>query len=309
MVRRFVGLGHNPLAAKKGVGRGKTKKGRHRIGPVQGLPRPRVERRELSVKTRRNSVPVSPWESIMSSICDFARSFVSFTTLDHENTARLQLEARCVFFDESEDTDEYLLFASCKAEDTYGTGALFRMPNYDFCGVFGDEDYALIRAHLVHDDRYAERGKAAARFADVSRHLTVFAHSEALTHPGAVVAATLAGHPLVGRTELRSATGHVRAMLEYPIKTMNVHANPDRFQVDTGPVLLPGPDCPKWQRIQGLELAFVAFNRLGPGRAEFMVQRPTPVVVEGETVAHVNHYSTPVSLNAANQVIAAIVSA
>jgi hypothetical protein len=242
-------------------------------------------------------------DDTLGRVCDFSRSFASFTTLDRGNTARIQVEARCLFVDEGRPTQEFLLVASCKAEDTYSDGALFRQPsNYDFCALFGRDDFAILRAQLLRDDRYAEVGKVTERFAEVSLDLVYFDSPEELPTNRDIVQATLANRPLVGRTALTRPDGRLGAVLEYPIKTMNANAERELYQVDTGPVAFPDLALPPEERVRGLELAYVAFNRFD--RAEFILQRPTPVEKGGEVAALVNHYSDVVTVQATNTVIA-----
>ncbi|SVE44494.1 uncharacterized protein METZ01_LOCUS497348, partial [marine metagenome] len=50
---------------------------------------------------------------------------------------------------------------------------------------------------------------------------------------------TFRNMPLVGQTELRDGTSGLRAVLEYPIKTLNVIKSPVRCQVDTGTLVVP----------------------------------------------------------------------
>jgi hypothetical protein len=108
-----------------------------------------------------------------------------------------------------------------------------------------------------------------------------------------VVDATFAGAPLIGRTEITN--GRYRAVLEYPVKTMNVNERDWIYQTDTGPVLFPDLTRPPEELIEGLELAYSAFN--GPTWIEFIVRTPTPV----EGSVEVYHYSKKVRLDVKNE--------
>ncbi len=65
-------------------------------------------------------------------VLDYARSTITF---DHAgvNQARIAVESRCCLARPGRELLETWLVASCKAEQTYGPGQLFRAPNYDFC--------------------------------------------------------------------------------------------------------------------------------------------------------------------------------
>lgn len=230
---------------------------------------------------------------------DFSRSFVTFVTQGRANNARIQVECRCRITTEGPEPAEFLLVASCKAEDTYAEDDLFRVPNYDFCGIFSTGDYQIIRAHVTADQGGKETGIVAERFEDLLIH-QVSTEATECADSHAVVAATLANHPLVGRTELRNEATERSAVLEYPIKTMNANDQRDVFQVDTGPVTFPDLAAPGARTIECLELAFIAWNR--PDRAEFILQQPTPV--PAAEAVRVPHYSVVRKVPATNTILA-----
>ena len=115
-----------------------------------------------------------------------------------------------------------------------------------------------------------------------------------------IVDETLANRSLVGRTEIRDAPG-VRAVLEYPIKTMNVLKKPMRYQVDTGPVAFPDLSKRHQRQVDGISLAFVAFN--APHFADFVLEAPTRLG-DAETASEIHHYSKLLALPAVNRLFA-----
>ncbi len=223
-------------------------------------------------------------------VVDYAASYVTFVTTGRGNLARLQIESRCVLLDENgEVVEEFFQFASCKSEDTYATEDLFQDPNYDFSGIFSREHYVIFRTRAPHSGDYAERGEVRPRFEDALFQIRAARGVQVLAENPAIVAATLKGLPLVGRTEIHDEATGARAILEYPVKTMNVNDLKNMYQVDTGPLAFPdftaAVECP----VDRMELAYVAHNR--PDEAYFVVQRPTPIVVEEAEVCEVCHYS------------------
>lgn len=230
-------------------------------------------------------------------VCDFASSYATFVTPGRANNARIQIEAICDLLG-GEQSARYVLLASCKAEDTYADEDLFRAPNYDFSAIFSQKQYQIIRVGLPLDDDWLETGLSAERFEEVRIDLAE-APARACESQEAIVRATLANLPLVGRTELLDDEGRVLARLEYPIKTMNVNDQRWAFQVDTGPVIVPDPSRQPEQEIELFDLAFVAYNRFD--RAEFILQRPTPTGGEQSTL--VGHYSQIRKPPARNEVL------
>ena len=230
-------------------------------------------------------------------VCDFARSYATFVTPNRANNARIQVEAICDLLSGAQST-RYVLLASCKAEDTYADDDLFQAPNYDFSVIFSATQYQIIRVGLPLGPDWLETGISAERFEEV-RIDVAQAPARVCESEEAIVQATLADLPLVGRTELLDDAGRVVARLEYPIKTMNVNDRRWAFQVDTGPVIVPDFSRQAEQEIELFEVAFVAFSRFD--RAEFIVQRPTPV--GGERGALVGHYSHIRKLPVRNEVM------
>ena len=232
--------------------------------------------------------------------CDFARSFITFTTKGRANNARIQVEARCELTDtKTGKAEHYCLVASCKGEDTYGTGRLFLVPSYDFCMIYSSSDFLILRTHANAERDNTTTGAIADRFEGAKFHIRLV-DAEVLADNRAVVDATLANRLLNGRTEMTDPSGRYRAAIEFPIKTMNVNDIRWTYQVDTGPILLPDFASTKAKAIERFVLAFVAYNR--PDEAWFVIQEPT-TVAEGRP-EKVSTYSRVVSLKARNSVLA-----
>ncbi|MBM3501165.1 MAG: hypothetical protein FJX74_21135 [Armatimonadetes bacterium] len=179
---------------------------------------------------------------------------------------------------------------------------LFKQPNYDFCGIFEPRDYALIRAHASADEGGYEIGKVAERFEALHIHV-IRAEGRLLESDAEIVRATLDNIPLIARTALRDPDSGLEAVLEYPIKTMNVREEGSVYQVDTGPVAFPDLSPPGREGIERLALAFIAFNRAES--AEFVLQAPTPVGADPSV--RTPHYSELRVVECRNSVVAVAV--
>ena len=226
----------------------------------------------------------------LEQIVDYAASYVTFVTPGRGNLARLQIESRCMLLDENGKlVEEFFQFASCKSENTYAAENLFQDPNYDFSGIFSREHFVIFRAHAPYSDIYAQRSDVRPRFEDVLFQIRAARGVQVLAENPAIVAATLKGRPLVGRTEIHDEASGARAIIEYPVKTMNVNDLKNMYQVDTGPLAFPDFTAAADRPIDRMELAYVAHNQ--PDEAYFIVQRPTPIVVDEAEVCDVCHYS------------------
>ena len=229
-------------------------------------------------------------------VLDYNRSFVAFVTAGRGNNARLQVEAQCAISSGGR-TSTYLFFASCKSEDTFAPQNLFFRDNYDFCGIFSEEEYAIFRTKSTHHQGWKEQGRWRDRFEAVHQHL-VRVEGRMLGEPAQIVRASLDNLPLVGRVEIASADQAAQAVLEFPIKTMNANDIETKYQVDTGPLPFPDFALSSARHIERLSPAFVAYN--APHFADFAVQQPLGVGAGVE----VTHYSRLCSLPARTSVIA-----
>ncbi len=217
---------------------------------------------------------------------DFSRSFLTFTTLDRGNNARIQIEARCMLTDSLVGTPEkYVMIASCKAEDTYGGGQLFKQPNYDFSGVFSKSDYAIYRLFASAEDNQPESGPLGQLFAGIEIKETPLRAPRMMAGTAEIIQATLDGNPLFARTTFQALAGRFSVLLDYPIKTMNINPERQLFQIDTGPLPFPRLEHSLDKLIDSFVPAFVAFKTLD--RAEFILQQRTSL--PGATTS-VNHF-------------------
>jgi hypothetical protein len=254
---------------------------------------------------------------------DFSRSFFTFRidtlkkppiTVSHKppfplNNARIQVDCRLEVAEKNGPARrEFLLGASCKTERVGVERDVWLAPNADFVPIVSADRFLSIKTYArigleqqvrfytqktVQPDR--QTGLTADAF-DSLRLDVAACPAEVLATPAAIVEATLANHPLVARTTLES--DRYRAVVEYPIKTMNANERDLVYQTDTGPILYPDLAREPDDLIAGLELAFAAFN--SPQWIELILRVPTQAA-EG---VHVYHYDRPLRLeNVHNQIL------
>ena len=94
----------------------------------------------------------------------------------------------------------------------------------------------------------------------------------------------------------------MRAVLEYPVKTMNVIESPARYQVDTGPIIVPDFAATADLTIARFDLAHVVYNRFD--RGELILRKPV-AVGHGASRTSVTDYSHRVEYTARNRLFAA----
>lgn len=238
----------------------------------------------------------------LAKLCDFTNSYMTFTVLDRSNTARIQLDARCVWTDHTTGkTEEFFLITPCKSERMYVPRKLYQDPNYDFCGIWSRKEYLILRTPVTHNpkrlqDHEANAGVLPGRFGESKIDLRYLADTQPLTTDELIVKATLKNLYLMARTHVSHADPHLSAVVEYPVKTMNVCEKTTRFQVDTGPLIWPDFTSTAKLAVERFLLGFICYNTFADG--EVVLRVPTPIVVEGKEVIKAWHYSKIVEIKA-----------
>lgn len=235
---------------------------------------------------------------------DYGLSFVCNPS--PKNAVRFWIESRTAVIDESTGVStEFYQCASCKSEHTFAEKDLFQEDNYDFLPVFGGEDaedLLIFRRPARLSERYREITKSEKVWGKPILKLRQGRGVKSLDTWEQVRDVTAAGVPIVSQTEIRNPETNLRAIIQCPVKTMNVSLERKMYQVDTGPIAFPDLSRRADPLIDILSLAFVAFN--APHSADFVIEQPTPVVEDGEELCKIHHYSNPFSLPAKNTLLA-----
>ena len=114
---------------------------------------------------------------------------------------------------------------------------------------------------------------------------------------------TLRNMTPVGQTELRDETSGLRAVLEYPIKTLNVIKSPVRYQVDTGALIVPDFSTTPGFQQEHFDVAHVAHNK--PDKGEFFLRKPSDITRKDGPVWTINDYSERKVYSCQNRLFAA----
>jgi hypothetical protein len=162
--------------------------------------------------------------------------------------------------------------------------------------IFGPEYSVIFRRKAYLDNGYKDCVASASMWDGQRYHLIEPAECGELKSNEEIREATYSMLPLVAQTEIRNTETEQRAILEYPVKTMNTHRENDMYQVDTGPLAFPDLTQRHDRNVDGISLAFVAFNV--PDFADFVLEVPTSL---GEGGPDVHHYSEILSLPAENR--------
>ena len=261
------------------------------------------------------------------SVTDFYRSFLRFRidlnitqpkTVSQPppftlNNSRFPLECVCRVTPSGTNatatnaTVEYVLGASCKAEQVHVKENIWHDPAADMCLIASTDEFLVIKSWdcnnrgvmLSPPTLGPQPERQAGKCSDALTNLKIdlretSAHLLETTEE--IVSAVLNNRPLVSQTEFLLSDG-THVFLEYPVKVINASEREMFYQVDTGPVLvLDASAFDGTHSISALRLAFIAHNTLGC--TEFLLNVPTPIC-EGITV---NHYSKAMKVNAVNRI-------
>jgi hypothetical protein len=231
----------------------------------------------------------------------YGLSFIS--GCNPENSVRFWVESRLRVIDEKTGrTEDYYQCGSCKSEDTFAPSHLFYSDNYDFTPVFGPQYGIVYRRKAYLNPNYKTCPEAADMWGGQLYKLKEPEYCMLLESNEDIRKATHDAVPLVAQTELYNTEFGLRTIMEYPVKTMNIHDRKNMYQVDTGPVLLMDLSANCERTVDAISLAYVAFN--APDFADFVIEQPTHISDGDQMASQVYHYSGIVSLPAINRLFA-----
>ena len=223
------------------------------------------------------------------------------------NNARIPLDSWIHLTEKATgETREFVLGASCKTERVGAPKDIWTNPNADFKPVFSQDQFMMIKTFdrvgqrvqlyppTLGDQPERQIGRCEENFANVRIDLAR-REGTILDKTEDVVQATLDNRQLVARTEYEDE--RYRVILDYPIKTINVNERDNFFQTDTGPHLYPDLSRDPDDLIEGMELAFSAFNT--PDWIEFIVRVPTSLT---DNIS-VHHYSKSVRVDSVKNTV------
>ncbi|MBN19336.1 MAG: hypothetical protein CL758_07695 [Chloroflexi bacterium] len=237
-------------------------------------------------------------------VINFGKSYMTwYGAGEMSSISRILLDGVCTFINSRDEKEEFYLIAPCRSEHTHSDGQLIVMPNYDFRGIFGSKEYKIFRKHWVSNPNYLddpgldttggrileESGLHKTKWDDVKLDISYFNNIKELVDKQSVVDSTLNNSILVGQTELFNEKTGEKAILEYPIKTMNVIKDIPRFQVDTGPILIPNFESVTDLKVDSLDIAHIVFNVFDKG--EYILRKPVKIANTNSGPLSVTDYS------------------
>ncbi len=249
---------------------------------------------------------------IPTNACDFAKSFLRFTSSRIQNTARLELDALCTITDrKSNRSTRFALTAPCICENMYQEKDLIQVPTGEFRMIASEEEYRILKDYPSHDlDADIARRKDAVhptfdgrtgRLTELVIHVAAAGAVREVRSYEELRDAVLGNLRFVGITELTNAAGTLSARMEYPIRTSNILAPKGLWQLDAGPVLFPDFVRPTRMMVELFARAYIVMNSFS--WAEIVVHQPAPIMKDGKQIAIAGNYHAPVRIPAESRVV------
>ncbi len=229
---------------------------------------------------------------------DYNRSFFWFT-INTDQMTRILLDARTVVTDHKTGAvEELFLITPCQGERMWVNGRLIQDPPYEFTGVFSEKEMVINRVWASHDpERKGEFDykEMYPYFNKITFNVKVHGKSRKLVTLREQTDAIKADKVIVCQTTVKSVDGRYSAVMEYPLKTVNLLISNDSVQVDTGPILAPVWADPGWKEplsgrvIEQMRQAFIVYNT--QDRVDMTLRVPTELPQGGKAL-HYSHYLT-----------------
>lgn len=225
-----------------------------------------------------------PTETGNANTYDFARSFLRWTSTKNNHTPRLQVDATCTLTRDGK-SKEYFLSTMCTGETMYADKDLIHLPANEFAMVcvpneqfmffkwYADSGLNVMELHRVGETMTTQDGRGSP-IVEMTVHMAHHARVRPLTSYAEIREAILGDKRLNGRTEYLGEDGQTRVVMNYPIKICNIAHGRERWQIDTGAVLLPDLAAKADLPIGRLRMGYVVFNTWD--WAEVILRKPGP---------------------------------
>lgn len=241
---------------------------------------------------------------------DYSRSFLQWHS-QWDNIPRCAIHASCRLLTMEGNEREFFLAHPCAGENMYAAGDLIQHPTVDFTmtcergneymivKVLADDPVELRMAHRVGEAVPTRDGRGS-RITKIEVQMRSFASVRELRTDREVSEAMRANLPMMGCSSFVADDGKATFASEYPVTVMNARPSDHRWQIDTGPVLVPDMSLKPELTVALFRQAYLVYNSWD--WAELMMRQPTLAAKNGH---HVMHYSSPRRVAMKNQLFAA----
>ncbi len=170
---------------------------------------------------------------------------------------RFKIDATCHVKDKNGNQCELFVGAPCRSEFTIAQSNLFQIPSDEFRMAFSRNCRVLIakKSSQVHECTVTPLMEL---FKSYTIELTTCNEID-ISNPAQIIEATLTNKQMNARTSYQKDGFNVT--VEYPINLININDKDNKFQVCTGPLILPDLNTWDGAEIGRVFLAHGSFNR------------------------------------------------
>ena len=155
------------------------------------------------------------------------------------------------------------------AGNVYAENHLIKSPPYMYLAVFSENEYKIIRNYHLYSTDQDNHGNVLDRFKSTKVYLHSSKYKRLLSFNDIY-------HATIGNLSMNAIinmSGWERTDIElqFPINHINVQSDQQKFQVETGPILIP-IDERKSADVDSLDIGYIAFNQFK--RFEYIALSP-----------------------------------
>jgi hypothetical protein len=193
----------------------------------------------------------------------FNNSFATWLANDQKSYGRFTIESVCSFSHNNTHLNkkEYFLLSKVIAGNVYAKSKLIKDPVYEFSSIFSEKEYKIIRNYCTQDKIKDNSGVIEDLFEKVDFSID-YTQGEILEDFDSIAEATLSNRNINARIEFNIKELDSIITIEFPVKHINVQTDLKEYQVETGPLLLPGKTIQTKNYINNLNVAYLTFNEV-----------------------------------------------
>lgn len=220
---------------------------------------------------------------------DFSQSYVTWHT--HNNSCgRFQLESLCAISNSEGVLVETLYgLNGVMAGDVYGTSPLLYSPSFFYQAIFTTSQVKIQRSFFPEEEKDSLQA-IEQLFSHVEFNTLQQEESKEILSYPEIREATLANQSIVGQLNYKKED--ISIELFFPVKHINVSDVKQKFQVETGSIVIPNFDEKPDNWLEVANQAYLAFNNFEA--ADFLLYD----IDKTNTNLKVRRYCKPLHINA-----------
>ena len=168
---------------------------------------------------------------------DFNQSYLTWCTKKEKSTGRFSLDSSCYIRKiKTEYLEDFYLASLVMAGNVYANNNLAKNPAYSFQIAASKKHYQIFRDYALCKENSDTFGKCS----DIFHNITISKEEkffDVVTDTEQLV--KLVKKHVMLNTQIQFTVDGYQFLLDFPVKHINIHHKKDKFQIETGPILVP----------------------------------------------------------------------